>query len=98
MNECKPLKLGEVQGLLCGTLQTIIQKLAGGGDQAKMLVLQFGDPIMQVSSSSSLQPVHATAIKNQPSRVALHPPNSPINCSHITLPKSYRRSNSAMRC
>jgi importin subunit beta-1 len=36
-----------VQGLLCGTLQTIVQKLSGGGDQAKMLVLQFGDNIME---------------------------------------------------
>ena len=40
-------KLGEVQGLLCGTLQTIVQKLSGAGDQAKMLVLQFGDNIME---------------------------------------------------
>jgi importin subunit beta-1 len=40
-------KLGEVQGLLCGTLQTIVQKLSSGGEQAKMLVLQFGDNIMQ---------------------------------------------------
>jgi len=41
-------KLGEVQGLLCGTLQTIIQKMSGGGDASKNLVLQFADNIMQV--------------------------------------------------
>lgn len=40
-------KVSEVQGLLCGTLQTIVQKLSGGGNQAKMLVLQYADVIMQ---------------------------------------------------
>ena len=40
-------KIGEVQGLLCGTLQTIMMKLSGGGDAAKMLLLQFADNIME---------------------------------------------------
>ena len=40
-------KIGEVQGLLCGTLQTIVQKLSGE-DSTKMMIIQFGDQIMQM--------------------------------------------------
>ena len=40
-------KIGEVQGLLCGTLQTIVQKLSGE-DATKMMIIQFGDQIMQM--------------------------------------------------
>ena len=40
-------KLGEVQGLLCGTLQTIVQKLSGSDDASKALLMQFADQIMQ---------------------------------------------------
>ena len=40
-------KLGETQGLLCGVLQTCVQKLSGTDDAGKALVLQFADQIMQ---------------------------------------------------
>jgi importin subunit beta-1 len=41
-------KLGEIQGLLCGTLQTIVQKLSADGDPATtQLVLTYADNIMQ---------------------------------------------------
>ena len=42
-------KLGETQGLLCGTLQTIVQKMAGSGAEAQdALVRQYADQIMQM--------------------------------------------------
>jgi len=41
-------KLGETQGLLCGTLQTIVQKMSSSGVEAtQALVNQFADTIMQ---------------------------------------------------
>jgi importin subunit beta-1 len=42
-------KLGETQGLLCGTLQTIVQKMSNSGSEAQQaLVSQFADQIMQM--------------------------------------------------
>ena len=42
-------KLGETQGLLCGTLQTIVQKMSSSGVEAQQaLVNQFADQIMQM--------------------------------------------------
>ena len=41
-------KLGETQGLLCGTLQTIVQKMSSSGAEAQdALVRQYSDQIMQ---------------------------------------------------
>jgi hypothetical protein len=41
-------KLGETQGLLCGTLQTIVQKMSSSGvESTQALVNQFADTIMQ---------------------------------------------------
>ncbi|KAL9225418.1 hypothetical protein vseg_001347 [Gypsophila vaccaria] len=40
-------KLGELQGLLCGCLQVIIQKL-GSSEQTRVVLLQYADQIMQL--------------------------------------------------